>query len=156
MPPSDSDNPSPRPMHVGGDYVGGNKTVTQTAGGDIVQGNKVTITYGADPAAAASLAEAFARIDKLIAARKEDPSVDKSEIKQQVERISGEAQKGEQANESKVERWLVGLAGMAEDIFDVTVASLTNPALGVATVIRKIAAKAKAEQAAKKAAGGAG
>lgn len=52
---------------------------------------------------------------------------------------------GEAANPTKVERWLRALALMASDIFDVTVACLTNPVAGIATVIRKVAEKAKAE-----------
>jgi len=154
MPNEDPDRPARSPLHIDGDYVGGHKVVNQTAGGDIVGGNKITITYGGNPADAANLAEAFARIEKLIAARPEDKTVDKTEIKDAVERIGAEAQKGETASQPKLERWLLNLGGMAEDIFEVTVASLTNPALGVATVIRKIAEKAKAEQAAKRAAGG--
>jgi hypothetical protein len=35
---------------------------------------------------------------------------------------------------------------MAEDIFDVTVAALTGPQAAVATVARKVAAKAKQER----------
>ena len=156
MPPSPSDDaddtrPSARPVHVGGDYVGRDKITNQTAGGDIVGGDKITTTYG-DPAAAATLAEAFKRIDALIAARKEDPAVEKDEIKETVGRIAAEAQKGDEASTPKVERWLRTLGQMAPDIWQVTTATLANPALGLATAIRLIAQKA--QQEAKGAAGG--
>jgi hypothetical protein len=154
MPTPDPEDtrPNPRAVQVGGDYVGGNKTVTQTAGGDIVGRDK--ITTGGDPSTAATLAEAFARIDSLIAARAEDPAVEKAEIKETVGRIAAETEKGEAASPPKLERLLLTLGGMADDIFKVTAACLTNPALGVATTIRLIAQKAQAERA--KQAGGSG
>jgi hypothetical protein len=80
-----------------------------------------------------------------IEARPADPDVDKGEIQNQVQNIEKEAAGGEEANPSKVGRWLNGLLEMAPDIFDVTVASLVNPVAGVATVIRKVAQKAKEE-----------
>lgn len=152
MPTPDSDSPTPRPLHIGGDYVGGHKTVTQTAGGDIVGRDKITTTTN-DPAAAATLAEAFARIERLIAQRADDPAVEKAEIKEAVQRIAAESAKGEEVHAPKLERLLLTLGGMADDIFQVTAASLANPALGVATTIRLIAQKAQAERA-KRAGGG--
>ena len=99
--PSDDEAGGARPMRVGGDYVGGNKSVTQTAGGDIVGRDKITTTYG-DAEAGQRLAEHFARIEQLIAARPADPNVGKDEIKETVERIKGEAQKGEEASAAKL------------------------------------------------------
>jgi hypothetical protein len=136
---------SPRSTHIGGDYVGGNKTVTQVAGGDIVGRDKITTTTGGP--GAQQLAEHFARIERLIAARPPDANVEKDEIKDTVQRIRDEAQKGEEASTAKLERWLMNLGAMADDIFQVTVATLANPVLGVATTIRLIAQRAKAEKA---------
>jgi hypothetical protein len=136
---------SPRFTHIGGDYVGGNKTVTQTAGGDIVGRDKITTTTGGPGAQA--LAEHFARIERLIAARPPDPNVEKEEIKDTVQRIQGEARKGEEASAAKLERWLMNLGAMADDIFQVTVATLADPVLGLATTIRLIAQRAKEEKA---------
>ena len=62
-----------------------------------------------------------------------------------VQKIQQEVAKGEGANPNKVERWLRTLASMASDIFDVTVACLTSPVAGIATVIRKVAEKAEEE-----------
>ena len=56
------------------------------------------------------------------------------------------AQKGEAANPDKVERLLLTLGGMADDIFQVTAATLTNPVLGLAKTIQLIAQKAKEEK----------
>ena len=91
------------------------------------------------------LAQLFEAIYQQIEARPEDPDVDHEEIAGEVKRIEQEVAKAEAANPNKVKRWLANLAEMAPDILEVTVASLTNPAAGVATVISKIAKKAKAE-----------
>jgi len=93
-----------------------------------------------------AFARAFAQIYKAINARQPDPDVGKDEIAETVKDIQEEAQKGDQANEKKLSRWLRNLAGMAEDIFDVTVAALTGPQAAFATVARKVAAKAKQER----------
>jgi hypothetical protein len=135
---------------VGGDYVGGDKI-----SGDInargVHGTGITIGHksqnqvqqGGD---AEAFARAFAQIYETINARQPDPDVGKDEIAETVKDIQEEAQKGDQANEKKLSRWLRNLAGMAEDIFDVTVAALTSPQAAFATVARKVAAKAKQER----------
>ncbi len=124
-------------IRAGNDVVGGNKT---TAGGDIVGRDKVT--FGAS---AQDLAQYFAEIYRQIEARPRDPNVDKAEVKDTVEKIEQEARKGEQANANKVERWLKFLASMADDIFQVTAATLANPLAGAAKVIQLVAQKAKEE-----------
>jgi hypothetical protein len=82
---------------------------------------------------------------KQIEARPEDPDVDKEELTETVQKVEQEAAKGEEANPTKMERWLKFLGDMAPDILEVTAACLTNPLAGVGTVIRKIAEKASAE-----------
>jgi hypothetical protein len=128
---------------VGGDVVGGSKTVTQTAGGDIVGGDKIVN----ETASAQQLADAFRAIHQKIEARPPDPKVDKEEIEDTVKRIETETHKGAEANPDRLERWLLTLGGMADDIFQVVVATLTSPALGVAKTIQLIAQKAKEERA---------
>jgi hypothetical protein len=91
------------------------------------------------------LARLFAQIYQQIDARPEDPDVDKEELTETVQKVEQEAAKGEEANPTKVERWLKFLGNVAPDILEVTVACLTNPLAGVGTVIRKIAEKARAE-----------
>ena len=137
-----------RDMNVGGDYVGGNKTVTQNAGGDIVGRDKVTtttITHGLSGDQLAKLTAAFAEIQQKIDARPPDPNVEKDEIKRAVDDVKAEVQKGDEANANKVQRWLTNLGAMAPDIFKVTVATLANPAAGIATAIQLIAKKAQSE-----------
>jgi len=87
----------------------------------------------------------FALIDKKINERPDDPNVDKKEIQEQVKQIKAEAAQGEQANQSKLERWIRNLAGMAPDIVDVMAASLGGPVAGLTAVVQKIAARAKAD-----------
>lgn len=112
------------------------KGKTVNIGGDVVGGNKVvTNDYGA--------ADEFKKIRKLIEKRRNDPSVDKDEIKNTVDNIENEVKKGDKANPAKVERWLKFLASMADDIFQVTAATLANPVAGVAKAVQLIAQKAK-------------
>jgi hypothetical protein len=139
-----------------GDQIGGDKV-----GGDKVFGSKITVrdvvgstgtAIGPDAQASlrqglsgAEIAALFSGIYRQIQARPPDPEVDKAEIAETVRRIEEEVKKGEDAAPGKVERWLKTLALMAKDIFDVTVACLAHPVAGIAEVVRKVAAKARAE-----------
>jgi len=139
----------------GGDYAAGNldkrsgtfNTVSTggdlTISGDFVGRDKITVNSGIG---GAELAQLFVSIQQQIRARPPDPNVDKEEITGMVDRIQQEATKGETANGGKLERWLRDLAGIAPDIFDVTVAALTSPAAAVGMVVKKVAEKAKAAQ----------
>ena len=130
---------------IGGDKVAGDKittgNITGSSGIAIGRGARATVTTGLSGNEAAQL---FQAIYAQIQARPADPSVEKGEIQEKVTQIEQEAKTGAQANEGKLGRWLRELAGMAPDIFDVTVACLTNPVAGFAEVVKKIAAKAKA------------
>lgn len=128
--------------NVSGDVVGRDKTVTQKAGGDIVGGDKITSRVTQTE----RLAEAFRTIQAQIQARPDDPKVGKDELEDTVKRIEAETRQGEQANTDRLERWLLTLGGMADDIFQVVVATLANPALGIARTIQLIAQKAKDER----------
>jgi hypothetical protein len=132
-----------------GDKISGDKTVTTTVGAGstgVAIGQGATAT-GSQGLSGADLAALFAQIRLQIEERPEDPNVEKEELVDTVDKVEQEVVKGDQANTSKVSRWLGNLADMAPDIFEVTVATLTNPAAGVATVISKIAQKAKEEAA---------
>jgi hypothetical protein len=135
---------------VGGDYVGGDKisgdiNVRGVSGSGINIGHKgqAQSQQGGD---ADAFARAFAQVYQAINTRPDDTDVERDEITETVRSIEEEARKGDQANEKKLTRWLRTLAGMAGDIFDVTVAALTGPQAAVATVARKVAAKAKQER----------
>jgi hypothetical protein len=127
-----------------GEFVGGNKTTTtQNAGGDIVGGNKTT---GLDANQLAELMKQFVSINQRVDALPHIDDDEKAELKDTLKKVEEEVKKGEEANPNKVERWIKFIAGMSEDIFKVTAASLTNPAAGVATAIKLIVEKANSEQ----------
>jgi len=130
---------------VAGDKVGRDKVVYGGVSNAVIatgRGAQATATVNSN---ASDIAELFANIYRQIEARPEDLDVDKEEISENVQKIQEEVGKGEQANPSKVERWLKALALMAPDILDVTIAALTSPATCIATVVRKVAKKAKDE-----------
>jgi hypothetical protein len=132
------------PIEVGGDFVGGNKTVTQTAGGDIVGRDKVTTTtYGADPLQAQALIEQFRQIQRQIDALPPNPDVDPDEIKGLVKQIEAEARKGEQANPAPLERWLDNLGDVAEGIFSATTEALSKPGFGLGQVVQGAVARVR-------------
>ena len=108
-----------------------------TIGGDVVGHDKIVTQNGI-------LAEDFKKIQALIDQQPENENVDKDELKSTVERIETEIQKGDDANSAKLERWLKFLAGMSDDIFQVTASALTNPVAGVAKTIQLIVKRVKA------------
>jgi hypothetical protein len=134
-----------------GDFVGGDQKIVH---GDEIEigsiGSMVGSVVGSGQVQAQTIAgrdvvELFQEVYRCIEQRPEDPDVDKEELTETVQKIEQETAKGEEANPNKVERWLRFLGEMAPDILDVTVACLTNPVTGVATAIRKIAERARAE-----------
>jgi hypothetical protein len=130
---------------VSGDKTSGNITLGDVSGSGIAIGHKARaqVQQSGDADAFDAFARAFAQVYQAISARPPDPNVGKDEITQTVRAIQEEAQQGAQANEKKLARWLRNLAGMAEDIFEVTVAALTGPHAAFATVARKVAAQAR-------------
>ncbi len=123
---------------VGGDVVGRDKITTTTT----------TTTTGIDATALVELLKAFKDINRQVDARKEDPSVDKDELKDTIKKVEEEVKKGEDANPTKVERWLKFIGDMAPDILQVTAATLANPVMGLSVAIKKIADKAMGQAAA--------
>ena len=108
-----------------------------TIGGDVVGHDKIVTQNGI-------LTDDFKKIQALIDQQPENENVDKDELKSTVERIETEIQKGDDANSAKLERWLKFLAGMSDDIFQVTASALTNPVAGVAKTIQLIVKRVKA------------
>ena len=124
-----------RNVRIEGDVVGRDKNTTTTT---IAESKNMLF-----------LSEEFVQIKRKIDKRRKDQNVEKSELRNLVEQIEQEVKKGESANANKVDRWLRFLAEMADDIFDVTVSTLTNPLAGVAKTIQLIAKKAREEKASK-------
>lgn len=101
--------------------------------------SQVTVTHGLQ---GEELARLFAAAYQRIEARTEDPDVDKTEIKETVQKIEQEVAQGDQANPNKIDRWLKTLEKIAPDILEVIVTALLNPGAGVATAVRKVAERA--------------
>jgi cell division septum initiation protein DivIVA len=69
---------------------------------------------------------------------------DKKDAKAEIEEIRQELTRKEQADESFLMRRFRNLAQMAPDILEVTLATITNPALGLGVFAKKLAEKARA------------
>ncbi len=134
--------PQPNPESAGGDTI--SVSGIRESNVAVGRGASVTVTQGLT---GEDLSRLFAQIYQKIESRPPDPDVDREELQGTVQNIETEVQKGEGANPNKVERWLKTLASIAPDIFEVTLATLTNPAAGIATVIRKVGEKARQEAA---------
>jgi hypothetical protein len=133
----------PKIQSGGVNITGGSGNIS--IGGDVVGRDKVTTTttttgLGAD--AVAQLVQQFQQIQKKVDDLPESDDLDKGELKETVKKIEDEVKKGEEANPTKVERWLKFVASMSGDIAQVVSATLVNPAAGVGTAIRLVAEKA--------------
>lgn len=83
------------------------------------------------------------QMESEIKALKELPVEDQAMLTQNVEQVVKEAEKGEEADPSRIERLLNTISAMAPDILDVAVATIGNPLAGIGLVIKKIGEKAK-------------
>jgi len=122
-------------ISVGGDVVGRDKVTTTTT----------TITYGIGGDQLAQLMQGFKQVNDKIDKLPDKDEDEKQELKETVKKIEEEVKKGEEAKPEKVERWLKFVAGMSNDILQVTAATLTNPVAGVAKAVQLIAQKAQQE-----------
>jgi hypothetical protein len=123
--------------------IGGN---VETGGGDIAGGDiKKGDVHQSHGPQASDVKELFSPIYQLIDQKKTLPVEDQADLKVMVEEIEAEAVKGEDADETLIGRHLRNIARMAPDILDVTLKTIANPVLGLATIAQKIASKASAE-----------
>lgn len=119
---------------------GGNITV----GGDFVGRDKITnVHHQLSKQSVREINRMFAHILYRIDVRA--GSADKYQLKNVVSSIEREVKKGEAAETSKVKHWLLTLAAMADDIYQVTILALTNPVAGVAKGIQMLAHHLKQE-----------
>lgn len=127
---------------IHGDKAGGDiisvGSISNSQGVAIGRGAQVRVQSGVG---AKELAELFLPIFQKIELRPTDPLVEKDEISDRVKRIEKEVMTGENAQPSRVERWLKDLAAMAPDILDVTLGALTSPIAGISIAVQKIAQK---------------
>lgn len=85
-------------------------------------------------------------MERKIDALKDIPAEDKSTLNQQVEQIAREAEKGPQADPKRLERLFNTISAMAPDIFEVAVATVSNPLAGIGLVVKKIGEKAQIQK----------
>src|SRR5262249_44419112 len=113
--------------------------LSHVTGVAIGHGARASGTQGAAPVD--SIAEPFKAIyDKIDV---QPDSETKEDAKGAAQKLEVEARKGEQADDGRVQRWFNFLAETSSDAFDVAVATFSNPVLGVGTVFKKIADRAK-------------
>jgi hypothetical protein len=114
------------------------------AGATVAQGkNKISIIthQGRNEAELTTLFQAlYQHIEK----RPQTKIADKEEITETVQRIETEiTQNGEQADQTRLQRWMDYLNNMAPDIVDVILSSLGGPVSAASAVLRKVAERAR-------------
>lgn len=87
------------------------------------------------------IAAMFARLYRVVQAMPEGEN--KQDAVDAVARLEVEAKKGDQADEQRVERWMLFLAETGRDALEVAVNTFINPIQGISTVFQKVAQKAK-------------
>jgi hypothetical protein len=165
-----------RDIKIGGDYVGGDKVKGDKVGGDkitvsgggavamgqgstavgargvnvggsvsgnIITGDNNQINQGTTPS---EVVEAFAKLQQAIQQSTKLEKDDKPAAKMYIENLQKEAGKGEAADEKTVEKWLIRLIDMGEDIAEVALNTFNNPIKGLATVYQKVAQKLQAKR----------
>ncbi len=126
----------------GGAYVGGNVSVD--GGGDFVGGDQI---IGRDKVTTSGpsgdqIAALFEALHAAVERRPDTSPDDKGDLKANLQELQAEAAKGDEADEGFVARRLRNIGRMAPDILAVVKSTLSNPASGLAEVMKKIAAKA--------------
>jgi hypothetical protein len=119
-------------------------TITGNQNAIATQGGRASVTHrgGTSPVFPAWRERMEGEIERL-----EDlPVEDKALLKQNVEQIVREAEKGEKADPQRIERLLNMLSAMAPDIFDVALITLTDLFVGIRLVVKKVGDKARVIQ----------
>ncbi len=122
--------------------------------GDIQNSQGVAIGHGARATVSVNrgatpdeIALAFARITQAVGAIPDKE--EKKEALEVVGKLEAEARLGDEAQESRIKRWLNFLAEISTDAWEVAVDTFSNPIKGLSTVFQKIAKRAKEEKAQK-------
>jgi len=130
-------------VHIGGgvhiekgDFVGRDKNISVGAGGINVEGDAEINQQ------TALQKELFEHILKQIDQRPDTPPEDADDLKNNVQEFKAEADKGEQADESFLERRLRNIKRIAPDVSEVLLATVLNPAAGFALIVKKVAERA--------------
>jgi hypothetical protein len=132
------------PVHIGNtitatEYVAGDKISV----GNISNSTGVAIGRGAQAhveqhsgVSTDEIAKIFAMLQQQV--EKMPPGEEKDETKDSLDKLQKEAGKGEEADESRVRKYMNFLAETAPDIWEVARNSFINPVLGLGTVFRKV------------------
>lgn len=72
---------------------------------------------------------------------------EQEDLKQQIQKIGCEANKGSKVEIGRLEKLINTLSVMAPDIFDIVITTFASPLAGIGLVIKKIGDKAKLERA---------
>lgn len=123
----------------GGAYIGGNVNVKN--GSFVGRDQHVTQNSGTS---VDEIAKAFAIImDK---ANQEKNSTKKEKVQRQVQKLEAEARKdNDDVDKGNVEDTFAALANTSADVWDVAIATLSNPIAGISKVFQKIVQRIKSE-----------
>ena len=122
--------------------IGGNATGNAIGNNASVKANVIS---GGSVTQDEQIAKLFEQVLAAVNARPPDPKVDKEEIFEAIQELRTEVQKADVVDESMIKRRLRAVGRMAPDILDVIIETFKSPALGIASVIRKIALRIKEE-----------
>jgi hypothetical protein len=147
------DRPS-GPIHIGdnvnGPKIGKQKVVQgdEIHVGDISNATGVAIGRGAQAQVhqqTGMSADEIVKIFSLLQQHvdKMPPGDEKDETKDALNKLQKEAQKGNAADESRVQKYIKFLGDTAPDIWEVAVDTFLNPVKGLSTVFRKVAERAR-------------
>ena len=145
--------------NVGGDYVGGDKTTVGNISGSkgVAIGRGASVDYQDNSQTNVTLNQTFESIDKQLEALPQRVETVTPQLvedaRAEVKMIEVELAKPDPPQEKWLESRFRNIARMGPDILDVVTATLLSPATGIATVVRKIAAKMREEAGLEPAAG---
>ena len=126
-------------------------------GGDVITlnntGNNSANAAGRGAKAAVSQVDALPELKKWrkemeerIDANRHLLPADKTDLKENVTKVTEEVSKGKKADRGRLERLLNTIGSLAPDILAVAIATLANPLAGLGLVAKKIGDKARLEQ----------
>lgn len=113
----------------------------KTGGGDFIGRDSVVHgdSYRTQGVPASELGRLFETVYARIDAHASDPDVDVDMLRDTAGKIEQEVARGEQADTSKIRRWLATLAKLAPDVLEVVVDALISPVAVVASGVRLVA-----------------
>ncbi len=126
-------------VKISGDSIIGDKIITTDGSKYVGRDDKSVVGWSAK-----DIENFFKSITQQIDAKRDLDPQDKQDLKSDVKDVQDEVAKGEKADESFLDRRLRSIKRMAPDILETIAATLANPQLGLATVIRKVMQKAQA------------